>query len=622
MDKRRSTTSIPDMWELETDLDTLKASPEDACQKSLVSLLLLETLLCKESTFPARVVTETFQEKFYEENDFASVALFAGSGLQRNVGYLNRTVEEAMEKRRAKGKLEGLNNLPSFASKLKASAVQTVLEARYDNSLVDRRSSLPNFLAFDQIRALQYFESLKAKLLAPSSGGIPELSVGGRAESLKRRRPMEAHPAPAEFDRSEACTSPASSDFITAKSCLSAETSNPGRPKYDPAHSIVDAINGRTQKVARDDAGHYSKARRLGTGGSGNANFKSPLARKSDLTDDETVLNQQAHVYNTAATRDKFRADRKGSAKQVDERLANIDPKMVEMISNEIMETDLGLGWDDIAGLSHAKATIKESVIWPMQRPDIFTGLRGPPKGILLYGPPGTGKTLIGKCIASSSGATFFSISSSSLTSKYVGDGEKMVRALFAVARVHQPSVIFIDEIDSLLTQRSDGEFDATRRIKTEFLVQFDGCATSNDDRILLIGATNRPNELDEAARRRFRKKLYIPLPDLESRKAIVVNLLKKQSNFLTSDQLERLCQLTEGYSGSDMDNLCREAALGPIRSVGDICNIAPEDVRPISFGDFEEALLQVRASVSEKDLKWYLEFDKEHGSVSRRGQP
>ena len=97
-------------------------------------------------------------------------------------------------------------------------------------------------------------------------------------------------------------------------------------------------------------------------------------------------------------------------------------------------------------------------VVLPMMRPDIFTGLRAPPKGLLLFGPPGTGKTLIGKCIASQSGSTFFSISASSLTSKWVGEGEKMVRALFAVAKVHQPSVVFIDEIDSLLTSRSEGQ--------------------------------------------------------------------------------------------------------------------------------------------------------------------
>ena len=157
----------------------------------------------------------------------------------------------------------------------------------------------------------------------------------------------------------------------------------------------------------------------------------------------------------------------------IDERLAGIEPRIIEMIRNEIMHRVDNITWESIAGLEHAKNSIKEIVVWPMLRPDIFKGLRGPPKGLLLFGPPGTGKTMIGKCIASQAKATFFSISASSLTSKWVGEGEKMVRALFAVARCSQPAVIFIDEIDSLLTQRTDGEFEASRRIKTEFLVQF-----------------------------------------------------------------------------------------------------------------------------------------------------
>ncbi|ORX97579.1 AAA-domain-containing protein [Basidiobolus meristosporus CBS 931.73] len=282
------------------------------------------------------------------------------------------------------------------------------------------------------------------------------------------------------------------------------------------------------------------------------------------------------------------------------------------------MDRSLSITWEDIAGLEHAKNTIKEIVVWPMLRPDIFTGLRGPPKGLLLFGPPGTGKTLIGKCIASQSGATFFSISSSSLTSKWVGEGEKMVRALFAVARCHQPAVIFIDEIDSLLTQRTDGEVEASRRIKTEFLIQFDGCGTTADeDRILIVGATNRPQEIDEAARRRFRKRLYIPLPESAGRYTIVKNLLKKQKNSLTEADIQEICRLTDGYSGSDMDGLCREAALGPIRSIGDICNISADDVRPVTFQDFMDALTQVRASVSDKDLEMYLQWNSEYGSLS-----
>lgn len=178
------------------------------------------------------------------------------------------------------------------------------------------------------------------------------------------------------------------------------------------------------------------------------------------------------------------------------------------------MHTDSEVTWDDIAGLEVAKSIIKETIVWPMLRPNYFKGLLSPARGILLFGPPGNGKTLIGKCIASKSKSTFFSISASSLTSKWVGDGEKMVRALFTIAAVHQPSVVFIDEIDSLLSQRSESEHESSRRIKTEFLVQLDGAGTKNDERILVIGATNRPQELDDAARRRLVKRLYIPLPE------------------------------------------------------------------------------------------------------------
>ncbi|KAI8905578.1 P-loop containing nucleoside triphosphate hydrolase protein [Gorgonomyces haynaldii] len=259
------------------------------------------------------------------------------------------------------------------------------------------------------------------------------------------------------------------------------------------------------------------------------------------------------------------------------------DPELVQAIMNEVISTVHQVSWDDIAGLEHAKKTINEIIVLPLRRPDIFKGLLAPCKGLLLFGPPGTGKTLIGKCIASSCQATFFSISSSSLTSKWVGQGEKMVRTLFAVAREKQPSVIFIDEIDSLLTQRTDGENEATRRIKTEFLVQFDGCGTNQDDRILLIGATNRPHEIDEAARRRFRKKLYIPLPVAQARKNIVQNLLKQTVYNLSEADLEEIVQKTDGYSGSDMDGLVREAVLGPLRDITDIATISLDQVRPVS---------------------------------------
>lgn len=197
---------------------------------------------------------------------------------------------------------------------------------------------------------------------------------------------------------------------------------------------------------------------------------KAPQASANSNSGTSTVNNNKAIQRSNTTNNNN---NNNAPEEPIDERLAGIEPRIIELIRNEIIHRVEKIGWDSIAGLNHAKKSIQEIVVQPMQRPDIFTGLRCPPKGLLLFGPPGTGKTLIGKCIASQAAATFFSISASSLTSKWVGEGEKMVRALFAVARCSQPAVIFIDEIDSLLTQRTDGEVEASRRIKTEFLVQF-----------------------------------------------------------------------------------------------------------------------------------------------------
>ncbi|CEP00553.1 AAA+ ATPase domain-containing protein [Plasmodiophora brassicae] len=294
----------------------------------------------------------------------------------------------------------------------------------------------------------------------------------------------------------------------------------------------------------------------------------------------------------------------------------NLDPKLVEMILSDLMDKSPGVRWEDIAGLEFAKKCVREIVVWPMLRPDIFTGLRGPPKGLLLFGPPGTGKTMIGRAIASECGATFFSISASSLTSKWHGESEKLVRTLFSVARAHQPAVIFVDEIDSLLSQRSESEFEGSRRLKTEFLVQLDGAATCKDDRILLIGATNRPQELDDAARRRLVKRLYIPLPDADARHKLIRHLMKGVAHELTeSDDMSALIAKTKGYSGADLTALCTEAAYGPIRSLPSIVDITPDQVRPVQFVDFDAALSSVRASVSSSDLEQYHTWNDQFGS-------
>ncbi|XP_076163107.1 fidgetin-like protein 1 isoform X2 [Ptiloglossa arizonensis] len=362
-------------------------------------------------------------------------------------------------------------------------------------------------------------------------------------------------------------------------------------------------------KTARDElsvqqtkANRPAQKKTLGGKGSINSQFICPFKREK-----EKAMHGQDNMYNSET--DTMEIE--------DERLKNIEPKMIELIRNEIMDSKTTTSWDDIAGLQYAKKIIKEVVVYPMLRPDIFTGLRRPPKGILLFGPPGTGKTLIGKCIASQSKSTFFSISASSLTSKWIGEGEKMVRALFAVARVYQPSVIFVDEIDSLLTQRSETEHESSRRLKTEFLVQLDGAATAEEDRILIVGATNRPHELDEAARRRLVKRLYIPLPEFEARKQIINNLLLTIPHNLTEEDVNNVAQQSKGYSGADMSNLCKEASMGPIRSISfsQLENIRKEDVRQVTIDDFKEALIHVRPSVSESSLIAYVEWDAIYGT-------
>lgn len=299
------------------------------------------------------------------------------------------------------------------------------------------------------------------------------------------------------------------------------------------------------------------------------------------------------------------------------EALKGLDKELVRKIENEILDVTQPITFRDIAGLADAKQTVMELICWPMKRPDLFTGLRRGPNGLLLFGPPGTGKTLIGKAIAHESGATFFSISSSSLTSKWIGEGEKMVRTLFAVAAYREPSVVFIDEIDSLLTQRKADENEASRRIKTEFLVQLDGTGSAGG-RVLVIGATNRPSELDDAARRRFVKRLLIPLPEEDARKILVHTLLAKNSHSLRDHDFEKLAKDTEGFSGADLKSLCTDAALGPIRQLGiKALEIDARDVPPISYRHFRQSLKGMKPSVAQSDLDAYDQFNLQYGSKS-----
>ncbi|XP_038073797.1 spastin-like isoform X2 [Patiria miniata] len=300
-------------------------------------------------------------------------------------------------------------------------------------------------------------------------------------------------------------------------------------------------------------------------------------------------------------------------------KLKNVDSKLAHRILDEIMDNGLPVKFEDIAGQEVAKQALEEIVILPSLRPELFTGLRAPARGLLLFGPPGNGKTMLAKAVAHESNATFFNISAATLTSKYVGEGEKLVKALFSVARELQPSVIFIDEIDSLLTERKEGEHEASRRLKTEFLLEFDGVTADPNERVLVMGATNRPQELDDAVLRRFVKRIYVTMPEAETRKVLLTRLLAKHHTPLTDGDLTQLAQMTDGYSGSDLTALAKDAALGPIRELGPtlVKSAAATEVRDIKLSDFQESIKHIRCSVQPHLLATYAQWNSVYGDVA-----
>ena len=298
--------------------------------------------------------------------------------------------------------------------------------------------------------------------------------------------------------------------------------------------------------------------------------------------------------------------------------IKGIDTAVISRIMDEVVDSSVSnVRWDDISGLEKQKALLKESILLPFQRPDIFTGVRAPPRGILMFGPPGTGKTLLAKAAATTAHCTFFSLSASSITSKWLGESEKLIRALFACARQFQPSIIFIDEIDSLLQSRGDCENEAMRRVKTEFLLQFDGMNSTTGERIVVIGATNRPADLDEAARRRFTKRILIPLPDRSARLSILSKLLNSVACILTREDFEKLVLKTDGFSAADISALASDVSLNPIRELDpkSILTKTSESIRPINWSDVEKSLFNCKSSVDPESIQNCEKWNEQYGS-------
>ena len=316
------------------------------------------------------------------------------------------------------------------------------------------------------------------------------------------------------------------------------------------------------------------------------------------------------------------------------------DTDLIEMVEREVVDMNPNVNFEDIAELESAKRALTEAVVLPLLMPDFFTGLRRPWKGVLLYGPPGTGKTLLAKALATQGKTTFFNVSPTTFASKWKGESEKLVRILFEMARFYAPSTIFIDEVDSVGTKRTDGENEASKKVLAELLVQMDGISESNSEDnnsennkeikpkfVMVMGATNLPWDLDDALRRRFEKRIYISLPNQIGRKQMF-DINFKGIKLDKDVKIDELVEKTKGYSGHDIASVCREASLMNMRrkllshdGKFDIMEAANNETfiqgleAPISQKDILTAIKNISKSVSPKDLKKFEEWTSQYSS-------
>ncbi|KAB5524065.1 hypothetical protein DKX38_021814 [Salix brachista] len=268
---------------------------------------------------------------------------------------------------------------------------------------------------------------------------------------------------------------------------------------------------------------------------------------------------------------------------------------VTDVIACDVINPDhIDVEFESIGGLEAIKQALYELVILPLRRPELFSygKLLGPQKGVLLYGPPGTGKTMLAKAIAKESGAVFINVRISNLMSKWFGDAQKLVAAVFSLAYKLQPAIIFIDEVDSFLGQRRTTDHEALTNMKTEFMALWDGFTTDQNAQVMVLAATNRPSELDEAILRRLPQAFEIGMPDRRERAEILKVVLKgeKIENNIDFNYIASLC---EGYTGSDLLELCKKAAFFPIRDLLDEEKKGKKSSapRPLSQADLQRVL-------------------------------
>ncbi|XP_077556697.1 katanin p60 ATPase-containing subunit A-like 2 [Haemaphysalis longicornis] len=306
---------------------------------------------------------------------------------------------------------------------------------------------------------------------------------------------------------------------------------------------------------------------------------------------------------------------------------------LVDIISKDVYVDSPNVHWNDIVGLESAKRLIKEALIYPMKYPDIFSGIMGPWKGLLLFGPPGTGKTLLAKAVATECKTTFFNITASTLVSKWRGESEKLVRVLFEMARHNSPATIFLDELDALVGAKgglANSENEASRRMKSELLIQMDGLSNSKDH-VFVLATSNSPWDLDHAVLRRLEKRILVPLPNKEARASLFHKFLeggqstksggRRESCFVAADiDYGMVSEASEGYSGSDIKVACKEAVMRSLRQAleaAECCDneadgtdrIIPE---PVSTQDILDAIEQTKPTgrlLAAKFETWHQEY-------------
>ncbi|MEB3774187.1 MAG: ATP-binding protein [Desulfurococcales archaeon] len=280
-----------------------------------------------------------------------------------------------------------------------------------------------------------------------------------------------------------------------------------------------------------------------------------------------------------------------------------------------VMKEKPNVTFDDIAGLEDAKEAIREAILYPVKRPDLFP--LGWPRGILLYGPPGTGKTMLAAAVANEVEGEFLYVDAASIMSKWLGEGEKNVRKLFDYARARAkegvPVVIFIDEIDALLGVHSN-EVGGEVRVRNQFLKEMDGLQDKSSKlHVYVIGATNKPWALDEPFIRRFQKRIYVPLPDKEARRELL-RLLTRKIKLASDVDLDKLAEMLEGYSGSDIRDIVQDAYMITVKEL--FKNGGKGEPRPVSMKDFKRVIEKRMPSVDKRMLKMYEEWSKRFSAV------